>query len=75
MMQRKERDYRKWKRSNAPYLIAMALAFVMFMVVAPEVNEGKAMSPAIDDGDVLVVSKSSYNPNRKPPEIDSIVIM
>lgn len=23
--------------------------------------------------DVLVVSKSSYNPNRKPPEIDSIV--
>lgn len=47
----------------------------MFMVVAPEVNEGKAMSPAIDDGDVLVVSKSSYNPNRKPPEIDSIVIM
>lgn len=50
-MQRKERDYRKWKRSNAPYLIAMALAFVMFMVVAPEVNEARqAIPPTIDDG-------------------------
>lgn len=74
-MQRKQRDYRNWKRSNAPYLIAMALAFVMFMVVAPEVNEGKAMSPALNDGDILVVSKTSYNPNRKPPERDSVIIM
>lgn len=74
-MQRKQRDYRNWKRSNAPYLLAMALAFVMFMVVAPEVNEGKAMKPALNDGDVLVVSKTTYNPKRKPPERDSLIIM
>ena len=74
-MQRKQRDYRSWKRSNAPYLLAMALAFVMFMVVAPEVNEGKAMKPALNDGDVLVVSKTAYNPKRKPPERDSLIIM
>ncbi len=74
-MQRKQRDYRNWKRNNAPYLIAMALAFVMFMVVAPEVNEGDAMAPTIKDGEVLVVSKSSYNPNRKPPEQDTMIIM
>ncbi|MDO4746017.1 MAG: signal peptidase I [Bacillota bacterium] len=74
-MQRKQRDYRNWKQSNAPYLIAMALAFVMFMVIAPEVNEGNAMAPTLKDGDVLVVSKTAYNPNRKPPEKDSMVIL
>lgn len=74
-MQRRQRNYRNWKQSNAPYLIAMALAFVMFMVIAPEVNEGKAMEPELYDGDVLVVSKTSYNPNRKPPEIDKVVIL
>lgn len=74
-MQRRQRDYRRWKQSNAPYLIAMALAFVMFMVVAPEVNEGKAMDPILKDGDVLVVSKANYNANRKPPEKDAIVII
>ena len=74
-MQRKERDYRNWKQSNRPYLIAMALAFVMFMVVAPEVQEGNAMAPAINDGDVLVVSKTAYNENRKAPEKDSLIII
>ena len=74
-MQRRERDYRRWKQSNAPYLIAMALAFVMFMVVAPEVNEGKAMEPTLYDGDVLVVSKANYNANRKPPEKEAVVIV
>ena len=74
-MQRKQRDYKRWKQSNAPYLIAMALAFVMFMVVAPEVNEGDAMAPTVKDGEVLVVSKTSYNPNRKPPEQDTMIIM
>lgn len=74
-MQRRQRDYRNWKQSNAPYLIAMALAFVMFMVVAPEVNEGKAMEPELYDGDVLVVSKTTYNAKRKPPEKDAVIII
>ena len=74
-MQRRQRDYRNWKQSNAPYLIAIALAFVMFMVVAPEVNEGKAMAPELNDGDVLVVSKTTYNSKRKPPEKDAVIII
>lgn len=74
-MQRRQRNYRNWKQNNAPYLIAMALAFVMFMVVAPEVNEGKAMEPALNDGDVLVVSKTTYNAKRKPPEKDAVIII
>lgn len=74
-MQRQERDYRRWKQSNAPYLIAVALAFVMFMLIAPEVNEGKSMEPSINDGDVLVISKSSYSAKRDAPERDKIIIM
>lgn len=74
-MQRRQRDYRRWHQSNRPYLVAVALAFVMFMLIAPEVNEGVAMEPALGDGDVLVVSKTTYNPKRQPPDRDSIIIM
>ncbi len=74
-MQRRQRDYRNWKQNNAPYLIAIALAFIMFMVIAPEVNEGKAMEPELRDGDVLVVSKANYNEKRKPPEKEAVVII
>lgn len=74
-MQKRRENYRKWRQSNRPYLIAVALAFVMFMLIAPEVNEGNAMSPALNDGDMLVVSKTTYNPKRKPPEPGTIIIM
>ena len=52
-----------WRQANAPYIIAATLAVIMFMLVAPEVNEGDAMSPTIRDGDSLVVSKTSYYRN------------
>ena len=64
-----------WRGRNAPYIIAFTLAVVMFMLVAPEVNEGDAMSPTISDGQVMVVSKSSYAPNRDIPERGKLVIL
>ncbi len=70
-----ESKYRDWKTRNAPYLLAMALAFVMVMVGAPEVNEGDAMSPTIEDGQLLVVSKTSYSAKRKTPERGQVVIL
>ena len=70
-----ESKYAEWKRRNAPYLLAMALAFVVVMVGAPEVNEGEAMSPTIEDGQVLVVSKTSYSAKRKTPERGQVVIL
>lgn len=70
-----EAKYRNWKMRNAPYLLAMALAFVMVMVGAPEVNEGDAMSPTIEDGQLLVVSKTSYSAKRKTPERGQVVIL
>ncbi len=74
-MQRQQRDYKRWKQSNAPYLLAIALAFIVFMIGAPEVNEGDYMDPTIKDGQVMIVSKTSFNPNRKPPEQGQLIIM
>lgn len=56
-------------------MVAVALAIVMFMVVAPEVNEGDAMSPTINDGQLLVVSKTSYSAKRGIPDRDKLVIL
>lgn len=67
--------FQGWKLRNAPYLIAVCLAFVMVILVAPEVNEGSAMEPAIEDGDFLVVSKTSYSLNRGIPDRNQVVIL
>ncbi|NLD18735.1 MAG: signal peptidase I [Clostridiales bacterium] len=64
-----------WKRKNAPYLIAMALAFIMVMVIAPEVNEGNAMDPTVKDGQVLVMTKSSYSVKRQEPDKGKVVVL
>ena len=64
-----------WSQANAPYIIAATLAVIMFMLVAPEVNESDAMSPTIRDGDFLVVSKTSYSAKRGVPERGQIVIL
>ncbi len=56
-------------------MVAIVLAMVMFILVAPEVNDGDAMSPTINDGQILVVSKTSYSQNRGIPERDQLVIL
>lgn len=63
------------RRRKSPYMVAIALAIVMFTLVAPEVNEGDAMSPTINDGQVLVVSKTKYSAKRGEPERDKVVIL
>ena len=57
-------------------MTAAALAIVLFLVVAPEINEGAAMSPTIKDGQVLVTSKlTHYSIKRKVPEQGKLVIL
>lgn len=57
-------------------MTAAALAIVLFLVVAPEINQGAAMSPTIKDGQVLVTSKlTHYSIKRKVPEQGKIVIL
>ena len=60
---------------RSPYVIAFVLAVVMFVLVAPEVNEGNAMDPTIQDGQILVVSKTAFSENRGAPDRGQIVIL
>ena len=64
------------RRRRSPYMTAAALAIVLFLVVAPEINEGPAMDPTIKDGQVLVTSKlTHYSIKRKVPEQGKLVIL
>lgn len=63
-------------RRRSPYMTAAALAIVLFLVVAPEINEGAAMDPTIKDGQVLVTSKMThYSVKRKVPEQGKVIIL
>ena len=64
------------RRRRSPYMTAAALAIVLFLVVAPEINEGPAMDPTIKDGQVLVTSKlTHYSIKRGVPDRGRIVIL
>lgn len=75
MSSRSTDQYGYSRRRKSPYMVAIALAIVMFVLVAPEVNEGSAMSPTIEDGQVLVVSKTSYSQKRGLPDRGQLVIL
>lgn len=64
-----------WRRRYRPYIVAGVLAFVLTMLVAPEINEGDAMEPTLEDGQVLVIVKASYSAKRGEPELDEVVIL
>ncbi len=64
-----------WRHRYRPYIVAGVLAFVLTMFVAPEVNEGDAMAPTIKDGQVLVITKTSYSAKRGQPDLGQIVIL
>lgn len=64
-----------WRRQYRPYIVAVTLAFVMTMLIAPEVNEGDAMSPTIKDGQVVIITKTSYSAKRGVPEKGQLVIL
>lgn len=63
------------RRRRSPYAIAFVLAVIMFILVAPEVNEGKGMEPTIKEGQFLVVSKTGYSQNRGLPDRGKVIIM
>jgi signal peptidase I len=68
-------DDRAWKHKNRPYIYAAALALILTMFVAPEIQEGDAMSPTIEDGNLLVITKEHYSVKRGIPEIGTVVIL
>lgn len=68
-------DERSWKHRNRPYIYAAALALILTMFVAPEIQEGNAMSPTIDNGNLVVITKDHYSVKRGIPDIGTVVIL
>ena len=58
-----------------PYLVAAMLAILMTIFVAPEMHEGNAMSPSLENGDVLILTKETYSENRGMPELEELVVL
>jgi signal peptidase I len=55
-----------------PYLLAVAAAIIVFILVAPVRVHGGNMSPTLNDGDVVIVLKHSYSDVR-PPEYGDVL--
>ncbi len=69
------KDKKNWRYNNRPYIVAFVLAFVMTMLVAPEIMEGGSMEPAISDGQTMCVVKNSYSAKRGQPDMDEVVVL
>lgn len=68
-------DNRTWKQKNRPYIVAVALGLILTMFVAPEIQEGDSMSPTIDNGNLVVITKERYSVKRGIPEIGTVVVL
>lgn len=64
-----------WRVRYRPYIVAATLAFVLTLLIAPEVNEGHGMEPTIKDGQVLIITKTSYSVKRGVPDAGQVVIL
>ncbi len=64
-----------WRVRYRPYIVAVTLAIVMTMLVMPEVMDGDVMEPTMEDGTILVCTKTSYSQKRGFPEMDQVVIL
>lgn len=59
-----------------PYRLAIILAIILFILIAPEVQEGNYMDPTIKDGQVILGNKfAHFSAKRKAPERDTLVIL
>ena len=65
---RKEKEHR-W------YRLAFVAAVIVFILLAPEVNNGNYMDPTITDGQALVTTKTSFTMNRGMPDRGQLVIL
>lgn len=57
------------------YLLAAALAMIMVTFVAPEVHEGNAMAPTLENGDVILIKKKKFSQKRGMPEPGALVVL
>jgi signal peptidase I len=69
------KDNTPWRLKYRPYFIAMACAFVLTMLVAPEVQETGSMEPTISEGQVIVMKKTTYSVKRAIPSQGDIIVL
>jgi signal peptidase I len=55
-----------------PYMLAIVAAIIVFILVAPVRVHGDNMSPRLNDGDVVIILKSSYY-DAKLPEYGDVL--
>lgn len=67
------KNYRPLKEKYRIYTYPVILALIVTIFVRPIVSDGSAMLPTIGDGEVIIVSKQNYSPNRGTPEFKQIV--
>lgn len=64
-------DKRSFREKYRVYFAAGITAWIIFMFVHPVAMTGNAMDPTLNDGQIIIVSKSSFK--KEPPEIASVV--
>ena len=74
-MQLLHRGGTKEEKANRWYRFAFIAAIVVFILLAPEVNNGNYMDPTITDGQALVTSKTAFSVNRGMPDRGQLVIL
>jgi signal peptidase I len=70
-MASKKEDNRPIREKYRVYFAAGITAWIIFMFIHPVAMAGDAMSPTLEDGQIVIVSKESFN--RTPPEVFSVV--
>ena len=68
-------DDRHWRVKYRPYMLAVVVALVTTMLVAPEKVEGGSMEPTLSEGQIVVMTKTSYSQKRGSPALNQVVIM
>jgi len=63
------------EKAHRWYRLAFVAAVIVFILLAPEVNDGNYMDPTISDGQELVTSKTSFTKNRGMPSRGQLVIL
>lgn len=66
-------DNRPFKEKYRIYIYPAILAWLVTLFVRPVVSDGTAMLPTVSDGEVIIVSKQKYSPNRGTPEFQQVV--
>ncbi|MCQ2546484.1 MAG: signal peptidase I [Clostridia bacterium] len=64
------------KIKGRPYRLAIILAIIFVLLIAPEIQNGNSMDPTIRDGQVVLGYKFvHYSAKRTTPEKDTLVIL